>query len=89
MKTRQLLTKNWYLEWSLLSHHEQTLLHVGLQLPTPKDHTFFLSFSILTLSVFWFEIHHRQSVLDLDEYQQNLMWKYPDALSKWKHKGSK
>lgn len=49
-------TTNWWFEWALFVKHEKALLSIELNLPTPKDKSIFLGFSIFTLTIFFFEI---------------------------------
>ena len=76
---------NWYIEWNLFSHHEQTVIHVGLQLPTPKDKTFFISLSLFWCSIFWLEIHYQksQTIIDVNKYVADMIALHADAIDKW------
>ena len=46
----------WYIEWSLLSHHEKALVHVDFNFPTPKDKSFMFGVCLFTLTLFFIEI---------------------------------
>ena len=56
MKTRMKRTTNWYFEWNVLSKYEGALLNISLNLPTPKDKSFFFGIAIFTLNLFYVEI---------------------------------
>ena len=87
MTTHTIRTDKWYVEWNILSKHEQALFHIGFQLPTPKDKTFFISLSMFTLSVFWLEIHKYTKplapLINLDAYISGMLNQKPDAYDKW------
>lgn len=57
MKTHQIRSDKWYVEYAFLTKYEQALLHIGLQLPTPKDKTFHFGLALFTLSLFYIEVH--------------------------------
>jgi hypothetical protein len=82
---------NWYIEWNWLSHHEQTIIHVGLQLPTPKDKTFFVSLSLFTLSLFWLDINYKKDrqTFDLDAYVKDMLELKKDGWDRWMNRPDK
>jgi hypothetical protein len=86
--TKHFVKGNWYIEWNLLSHHEQCLVEIGLQLPTKKDKTFFLSLSLFWCSIFWLDINYQKDreIINWDKYAADLFEAHPNALARWFNK---